>query len=490
MTGSISRRHLLQLGTAGIAGALIPFPEWLSRYGAADAQTPLIRWGASTPQGSAMIAKYRTAVDVMMHGQMGQPCSWVFQWYTHNVRGDRTKAAEVGTLPAGQQPLANEMWDTCQAHSNRPLRFFLPWHRMYVYFFERIVRKACGDPTFTLPYWDYLSAGQRALPAPFWNNTASPLWRQNRKTVSNNGQPIDTGYPPNAINAACLNQADYLPSASNIGFNSAINSSPHGDVHGMVGNSLGMGNVPWAANDPIFWLHHCNIDRMWASWNNAGRTNPPDASWQNQQFVFADENCNRVQVKVSDFGAIAPLNYRYDRLLPMLNRDLLERLRNLRLIAVLRRPPLPLGDPLRTGIPLGRRPVTVSLSPAAGATPMFTARTLSTASTVRLNLRNLRTNVVPDTLYDVYLNLPEGAPPAMARRYYAGSITFFDAMGANMASHAGHMESEDGPSYALDVTALVRRLRISGPVAVTIVPHDEPAAEAQPVIGTIELVAG
>lgn len=489
MTGPVTRRRLLQLGTAGMAGALIPFPEWLARYGAAEAQTPLVRYGVSTPQGSAMLAKYRTAVDAMMHGQKGEPCSWVFQWYTHNVRGDRTKSGEVATLPAGQQPLANEMWDTCQAHSGRPLRFFLPWHRMYVYFLERIVRKACGDPVFTLPYWDYLDSGQRALPAPFWNDTASPLWRTNRNGTSNSGQPIDTGYPVSPINADCMSQADYLPSGGNLGFNGAINGVPHGIVHSLTGNSLGMGQVPWAANDPIFWLHHCNIDRMWASWNNGGRPNPPDPSWGSQQFVFADENCNRVLVRVSDFSAIGPLGYRYDRLLPMLNRALLERLRNLRLIAIWRRPG-PGPGPERFGIPLGRRPVTVTLTPAEGVTAQVTARMLARAQVVRLNLRNLRTNVVPDTLYDVYLNLPAGVRPEAAQRNYAGSITFFDAATGRGEGHAGHMDGAEGPSFTLDVTALVKRLRTSGPLSVTIVPHGQPGAEAEPVIGTIDLVAG
>ena len=37
--------------------------------------------------------------------------------------------------------------------------FFLPWHRMYLYFFERIVRAAVveagGPADFALPYWNY-----------------------------------------------------------------------------------------------------------------------------------------------------------------------------------------------------------------------------------------------------------------------------------------------------------------------------------------------
>jgi Common central domain of tyrosinase len=60
-------------------------------------------------------------------------------------------------------------WNGCQ-HGNW---FFLPWHRIYLYFFERIVRAAvtaAGGPTdFALPYWNY------NLPSP--GNTIPPAWR-------------------------------------------------------------------------------------------------------------------------------------------------------------------------------------------------------------------------------------------------------------------------------------------------------------------------
>jgi len=38
----------------------------------------------------------------------------------------------------------------------------------------------------------------------------------------------------------------------------------HNSGHVWVGGS--MGSVPFAPCDPVFWMHHCEIDRIWAEW--------------------------------------------------------------------------------------------------------------------------------------------------------------------------------------------------------------------------------
>ena len=44
------------------------------------------------------------------------------------------------------------------------------------------------------------------------------------------------------------------------------------------------------ALDPIFWLHHSNIDRLWVIWvkEDASHTLPPDTAWNKQKFEFFD----------------------------------------------------------------------------------------------------------------------------------------------------------------------------------------------------------
>ena len=52
-----------------------------------------------------------------------------------------------------------------------------------------------------------------------------------------------------------------------------------------------MGDPDTAAQDPIFWLHHANIDRLWNQWieQGGGRADPTDAAWLNTTFTFYDE---------------------------------------------------------------------------------------------------------------------------------------------------------------------------------------------------------
>ena len=102
----------------------------------------------------------------------------------------------------------------------------------------------------------------------------------------NGGQPIDK-FAPGALATTALKQGTYLPSGALQGFNRALDRGLHGNVHGLTGDGQNMGSVPWAARDPVFWMHHCNIDRLWASWNKNGGGNP-GGSWLTQTFVFAD----------------------------------------------------------------------------------------------------------------------------------------------------------------------------------------------------------
>ena len=165
----ISRRHVVAAGAAGLSLAAVPFCVWRSRALAASYGGAVrTRYNAASPEGEAMLAKFARAVKAMRATPLADPLSWHFQWYIHWVRDNTSKDAEIASLPENMRALAREVWNTCRAHDqNMDERLFLPWHRAYVYFFERAAAKVLEDDTFAIPYWDLTDPDQRALPRAF-----------------------------------------------------------------------------------------------------------------------------------------------------------------------------------------------------------------------------------------------------------------------------------------------------------------------------------
>ncbi len=243
----------------------------------------------SLPEGGRALQSLRRGIAEMKRRSFANPSDptgWFFQAAIH--------AGQVG--PQVQR---------CQ-HGNR---FFLSWHRMYLYYFERILRAASGDGSLTLPYWDYSIPGRASLPPATRipaNEGQNPLYWPNRNLFYNRGGAL----PQNIIEVeGTLRTTNFDGS---IGFNNTLESQPHNGVHGMIGGSMGL--VADAGQDPIFWLHHCNIDRQWNRWLSRGgpRRNPVDLDYLSQQFNFYTETGQLVSILGEDVLNTQTLGYRYD----------------------------------------------------------------------------------------------------------------------------------------------------------------------------------
>lgn len=139
-------------------------------------------------------------------------------------------------------------------HSGHNGRNFLAWHREFLAKFE--ARLQLVNPTVTIPYWDW--ANDRAFPAPLANLSQFPSWPLTRgpfvaaslPTQANVNGVMDTGMsPPNFL-----------------AFQLALERGPHGVVHNVVGGTMADADSP---KDPIFWLHHAMVDKIWADWQRA-----------------------------------------------------------------------------------------------------------------------------------------------------------------------------------------------------------------------------
>jgi hypothetical protein len=261
----------------------------------------MIAWN-SAPRGSANF-KRSLRYWANMHAFIGINCS--------PNSGINNQGMSGLSIQSKQTPDENSTWCTCQHGTIQ----FLTWHRMYLYYFEKVLQAAAGDPNLRLPYWDYETDGH--IPAAYRSPTyvngngqtvANPLFISNRQAALNNGSAT--------LSPAVVSTAGAMPATSYSPFNSALEQTPHGSVHCATGvNSCPtgyMGYVPSAGNDPIFYSHHANIDRLYECWVKvAPAQRLPSGAMLNATFNFIDGAGNLVNRKVADMVTTQQLGYNY-----------------------------------------------------------------------------------------------------------------------------------------------------------------------------------
>ncbi len=505
-----TRRNFVATSAGALAAATVPLSDWLGRFAHAEAAAKLTRHDVTSAEGQAMLKIYAGAVGTMMattQSNPGSPLSWLFQWYTHAIPNDRTKAAELARIyPNASDPvraLANKMWNTCEAHRN-PARedFFFPWHRLFLIYFERIIRQVSGEPKFTLPYWNYTgpSPQNRILPVQFRSSGDAawkPLFRPDRNRDTNDGVPIDQISGASPIDIKAMKSIVYGQTTGDAGLCSNVDNNPHGSVHGDVGNQRGMGRVPWAANDPIFWLHHCNIDRLWASWIKAGGANPSSPGFKNEKFTFADSNGALVEGSVGSVLDLNDLDYDYDRYIdrppgsPPFPSKLTVEVFAIR--AVARRVSGP--------VTLGASPTTVKLTTQPAPELNFQGikkdlsvqlQSLKEDSVFYLRLNDVNASAPPDAGYDVYLDPSGEGELKRSESAYVGSLSFFDVAPHDEQHEAAEPKGK-GRNYSFVVTDRVRELQKEGRLSrepnVTLVPTGAPSEGSAPRIASVSLVS-
>ncbi|MER9586218.1 tyrosinase family protein [Mesorhizobium sp. M0276] len=213
---------------------------------------------------------------------------------------------------------------------------FGPWHRVYLYHFESELRATSAEAaSVALPYWDWTNkpstaavfapdllggngqpADSQVMDGPFahaagnWNvvvkdDNTNPdfLTRQfgadqsapklPGKTAQNAVMAIGVydeapWYDDSRKTAAQRNRADQL-------FRFRLEYDLHNLVHRYIGGDMALASSP---NDPVFWLHHCNLDRLWSYWEQtkgvsapyAPDSGGPDGQSGDKPLIFAFSN--------------------------------------------------------------------------------------------------------------------------------------------------------------------------------------------------------
>ena len=209
---------------------------------------------------------------------------------------------------------------------------FLPWHREFLRRFELEMRRASDNPRITLPYWDWTEQG--SAQAIFTDNflggdgdqsqkyfVVSGAFRKGNWAMADNYDDTDDEFddeidPNTSLNREGLQrhfnqngnvplpvsaQVDYMLNFlqrydaapynqfSNIFFSMRgylegrwpQGPALHNAVHVWVGGQMQTASSP---NDPVFFLHHANIDRLWSQWQERyGNDSYPKEGHHNDQ---------------------------------------------------------------------------------------------------------------------------------------------------------------------------------------------------------------
>jgi tyrosinase len=508
---------------------------------------------------------YAKGVGKMMSRALNDPASWWFYaaihgeyvnpktaWYPQPPAfpawGFITSPPRVPTSPLPGQAALDLYWNQCQHGS----WYFFPWHRGYLMALEGQLRQdivsLSGPASWALPYWNYFGGadgsqyqmppafGQKRLP----DGSANALYvamRYGPDADANIYVPTPAGeavhpsnpnFPYGAVADESMKNDLFTGTESATpppGFGGpesgfAHSGSPHGNfesnphdlVHVYVGGAISntnyglMADPGTAALDPIFYLHHCNIDRMWAVWNASGNSNPTDANWLNgpaQQFAMPGPGGQPWYYTPGQVANLGTLDYSYQELPAQ---------------------PAPPSPVLAQRLALLGAPAAAEKAkrtPAMRALPKQTELLGATAGPLRIRERGTHTSIrldsgvrrkavaslakpseiaLPDKVFlklenvrgafdasvlGVYVNLPENADPRDRRRSLAGNVALF---GMRQASARDGQHAGEGLTFVLDITHITDQLYLANALdreslQVDIVPN-------RPLLETAEVQVG
>ncbi|PWA84341.1 Polyphenol oxidase, central domain-containing protein [Artemisia annua] len=266
------------------------------------------------------MAKYRKAIQAMRDLDENDPRSYKQQARIHCAYCNAGYTQKQSGHPEKEIQVHNS-W------------LFFPFHRWYLYFYERILGSLIDDPTFALPYWNWDNPTGMTLPPMFEDPVDNDLRRNSIFNAYRDARHlppaiVDLEYNGRERGASCIDQlginmstmykqmisnapdyisffgGEYRAGQDPISIVGSIERGAHTAMHiwasdPRMPNREDMGNFYSAGYDPLFYAHHANVDRMWNIWKQLGgrgHHDPTDPDWLDASYVFYDENKQLVRV--------------------------------------------------------------------------------------------------------------------------------------------------------------------------------------------------
>lgn len=504
---------------------------------------------------------YARGVQAMKARPLSDVTSWSFYGAIHGYLRWLWDFHGI-TDPSEPEPSADDA-ATYVNQCQHQTWYFLPWHRGYLLALERQVRREIellGGPhdTWALPYWNYFETDRNVVPPAFrtpdWPDGSgdNPLFVEQRwgpmaiapdndfhelvhlnplsdREFSGPGNGGSTGFGgrPTAFNWSG-------------GDNGGAEWQPHNIIHTLVGGQhptltfpppndqvpiLGLMSVPQtAAVDPIFYLHHCNVDRLWESWNNFPADklainpndwrNPSGSDWGDGPAASGDREFAMPNTDGSTWGFtpremedITALDYEYEDLTPgvPVESDILgARVSNLGLPSPVKRTRESDMSSEKTVEMLGSGENKISLSgrarqingvrmSAPGVARLSSSLARGAARSglpdrVFLNLENVRSDS-DAVLFKVYVGLSAESNQDDNAEHFAGTISLF---GTTLATDPDGSHAGNGITHVIEITEIFDRMYLdnrldTAEINVGLVPVGDIPEAANVEIGNISI---
>jgi tyrosinase len=166
---------------------------------------------------------------------------------------------------------------------------FLPWHRAYVLDLERALQVI--DPTLTVPYWRFDEAAPNVFTQDFMGEPngdgavsfkpghALQQWTTDQELGITRNPDFDLSDPADVISEKATMRLGTNFTRFAMG-QRGMEIDPHGSAHVSFSEASPIHFIGTAVRDPLFFMLHANVDRLWAKWqwvNHRTRAADPDA---------------------------------------------------------------------------------------------------------------------------------------------------------------------------------------------------------------------
>jgi tyrosinase len=364
--------------------------------------------------------------------------------------------------------------------------YFLPWHRGFVEMYEKAAAVLMQNPKFAMPYWDWTTLRDYppAFSSPTYKGRPNPLFSPGEgDDFDPGGKIVRNPLGPTVLTNSLVGQKQVIdriyaetvferfgtsrnPSQHSLaatwvteggGVQGIMEATPHNQIHNQIGGFMPQSNSP---RDPIFMMHHGNIDRIWAGWNNLGRKNSTNSLWLNMTFRnnYIAPDGTLYTRRVTDFLRTSALGYTYDNL-PQPQPEMIrpDSVREGRMLALLGEKPASAlkrakapsitapeaGTAMNAPVHVEHKDLLGALEPVGGARPTEVVALISDIQ-VPANVGSIRVFVNRPS---VSLDVPETDP------HYVTTIAFLHHGGGKGTGHHKAL-----PSTIVDLTEALRRL--------------------------------